>query len=151
MTAGNELEILIAPSGVVPVLTFLKDHINAQYTNISDLCGMDVPSREYRFEVSKGGGKRSSGVGMVFKDKRQAFLHEAFQKCNSADSEYILCCTFLEFNFVVMIQATLEIIFVHRKSASSYSGYSLILNTSKYCQCSNTRKPLVHGILVVKP
>lgn len=51
VTAGNELEILIAPSGIIPVLTFLKDHINAQYTNISDLCAMDVLSRECRFEV----------------------------------------------------------------------------------------------------
>ncbi|KAF2364768.1 hypothetical protein FHG87_004469 [Trinorchestia longiramus] len=47
VTAGNELEILIAPEGVIPVLTFLRDHINAQYTNIADLCGVDVPSREY--------------------------------------------------------------------------------------------------------
>jgi len=53
VTAGNELEILIAPAGVIPVLTFLKDHINAQYTNIADLCGMDVPSRDYRFEVTR--------------------------------------------------------------------------------------------------
>uniref|UniRef100_A0A2P2I1C7 NADH dehydrogenase [ubiquinone] iron-sulfur protein 3, mitochondrial n=1 Tax=Hirondellea gigas TaxID=1518452 RepID=A0A2P2I1C7_9CRUS len=51
VTAGNELEILITPSGIVPVLMFLKHHINAQYTSICDLCGMDVPSREYRFEV----------------------------------------------------------------------------------------------------
>ena len=53
ITAGNELEILIAPSGVIPVLSFLKDHINAQYRSIADLCGMDVPSRECRFEVSQ--------------------------------------------------------------------------------------------------
>ncbi|KAA0201722.1 hypothetical protein HAZT_HAZT008881, partial [Hyalella azteca] len=51
VSAGNELEILIAPEGVIPVLTFLRDHINAQYTCITDLCGMDVPTREYRFEV----------------------------------------------------------------------------------------------------
>ena len=30
ITAGDELEILIAPSGVVPVLSFLKNHHNAQ-------------------------------------------------------------------------------------------------------------------------
>jgi NADH dehydrogenase (ubiquinone) Fe-S protein 3 len=52
LTAGDELEILIAPQGVVPVLTFLKDHHNAQFTNITDLTAMDVPSRKYRFEVS---------------------------------------------------------------------------------------------------
>ena len=48
----NELEILIHPDGVVPVITFLKDHMNAQFTCLADLCGMDVPSRTYRFEVS---------------------------------------------------------------------------------------------------
>ena len=51
ITAGNELELLIAPEGVVPVITFLKDHTNAQFTSLSDLCGVDFPTREYRFEV----------------------------------------------------------------------------------------------------
>jgi len=51
ISAGNELEVLIAPEGVVPVLTFLRDHTNAQFRSLSDLCGMDVPSRPYRFEV----------------------------------------------------------------------------------------------------
>merc|ERR1711887_26844 len=51
ITAGNELEILIAPEGIVPVITFLKDHTNAQYTNLADLCGVDVPTKQYRFEV----------------------------------------------------------------------------------------------------
>merc|ERR1712002_517304 len=48
ITAGNELELLIAPQGVVPVITFLKDHTNAQFTSLSDLCGVDFPTREYR-------------------------------------------------------------------------------------------------------
>nr|XP_045614266.1 NADH dehydrogenase [ubiquinone] iron-sulfur protein 3, mitochondrial-like [Procambarus clarkii] len=51
ITAGNELEVLIAPEGVVPVISFLKDHTNAQYTSLSDLCGVDIPTRAYRFEV----------------------------------------------------------------------------------------------------
>lgn len=51
LTAGDELEVLIAPEGVVPVLSFLKDHQNAQFLNITDITAMDVPSREYRFEV----------------------------------------------------------------------------------------------------
>ncbi|XP_037075950.1 NADH dehydrogenase [ubiquinone] iron-sulfur protein 3, mitochondrial-like [Pollicipes pollicipes] len=51
ITSGNELEVLIAPEGVVPVLQFLKDHHNAQFVNLADICGMDVPSRHYRFEV----------------------------------------------------------------------------------------------------
>lgn len=45
---GDELELLIAPEGVLPVLTFLKDHHLAQFANIVDIAGMDVPSRTNR-------------------------------------------------------------------------------------------------------
>ncbi|XP_076041079.1 NADH:ubiquinone oxidoreductase core subunit S3 [Oratosquilla oratoria] len=51
ITAGNELEVMIAPEGVIPVLTFMRDHTNAQFTNIVDVCGVDIPSRLFRFEV----------------------------------------------------------------------------------------------------
>jgi len=51
ITCGDELEILIAPEGVIPVLEFLKGHHNCQFTNLVDIAGMDVPSRKYRFEV----------------------------------------------------------------------------------------------------
>ncbi|XP_045452557.1 NADH dehydrogenase [ubiquinone] iron-sulfur protein 3, mitochondrial [Melitaea cinxia] len=51
ITAGNELEVLIPPEGVIPVLQFLKDHHNAQFANLVDIGGMDVPSRQYRFEI----------------------------------------------------------------------------------------------------
>lgn len=51
ITAGDELELLIAPEGISPVLQFLKDHHNAQFANLVDIAGMDVPSRQYRFEV----------------------------------------------------------------------------------------------------
>ena len=51
LTAGDELEILIAPEGVLPVLTFLKDHHNAQFASLADICGLDMPTREFRFEV----------------------------------------------------------------------------------------------------
>lgn len=51
LTSGDELEVLIAPEGILPTLQFLKDHHNAQFTNIVDIAGMDVPSRVYRFEV----------------------------------------------------------------------------------------------------
>ena len=47
----NELELLIAPSGILPVLYFLKNHHNCQFTSIIDIGGMDVPTREYRFEI----------------------------------------------------------------------------------------------------
>lgn len=52
LTAGDELEVLIAPEGVIPTLQFLKDHHSAQFSNLSDIAGLDVPSRKYRFEVS---------------------------------------------------------------------------------------------------
>lgn len=51
LTAGDELEILIVPEGIVPVLQFLKDHHNSQFSNLTDIAGMDIPCRQYRFEV----------------------------------------------------------------------------------------------------
>lgn len=48
LTAGDELELLIAPEGVLPVLQFLKDHHNAQFSNLVDIAGMDVPSKPNR-------------------------------------------------------------------------------------------------------
>jgi len=51
LTHGNELELLIAPQGVLPVITFLKDHMNAQFDNISDITAVDVLARTYRFEL----------------------------------------------------------------------------------------------------
>lgn len=51
ITAGNELEVLIPPEGVLPVLQFLKDNHNAQFVNLIDIAGMDVPTRPNRFEI----------------------------------------------------------------------------------------------------
>lgn len=50
--AGDELELLVHPSGIVPVMSFLKGHHSAQFTNFTFACGVDVPTRENRFEVS---------------------------------------------------------------------------------------------------
>lgn len=52
LTAGDELEVLIAPEGVLPVISFLKEHHNAQFASLADIAGLDMPTREYRFEVS---------------------------------------------------------------------------------------------------
>ncbi|GMR54353.1 hypothetical protein PMAYCL1PPCAC_24548 [Pristionchus mayeri] len=49
--AGDELELLIHPTGVVPVLSFLKGNHSAQFTNLTFICGVDVPARQNRFEV----------------------------------------------------------------------------------------------------
>ncbi|PWA29104.1 hypothetical protein CCH79_00006330, partial [Gambusia affinis] len=51
VTCYNELEVMIHPDGVVPVLTFLRDHTNAQFRNMIDLTAVDVPSRQNRFEI----------------------------------------------------------------------------------------------------
>lgn len=51
IAAGDELELLIVPEGILPVLQFLKDHHNAQFASLIDIAGMDVPSRENRFEI----------------------------------------------------------------------------------------------------
>lgn len=48
---GDELEIMISPEGVIPVLSFLKDHHLAQFESLIDIAGLDVPTREYRFEI----------------------------------------------------------------------------------------------------
>lgn len=51
LTAGDELEVLIAPEGVLPVISFLKEHHNAQFASLADIAGLDMPTREYRFEI----------------------------------------------------------------------------------------------------
>ncbi len=43
---------MIHPDGVIPVLTFLRDHTNAQFRNMIDLTAVDIPTRQNRFEVA---------------------------------------------------------------------------------------------------
>ena len=49
--ARGELEVLIHPEGVIPVLTFLRDHQNAQFRQLVDITALDIPKKVYRFEV----------------------------------------------------------------------------------------------------
>jgi len=51
LTAGDELEILIAPSGIIPVMSYLKNHHNCQFGCMVDIAGVDIPSRANRFEI----------------------------------------------------------------------------------------------------
>ena len=51
VTHYNELEVMIHPDGIVPVITFLRNHTHAQFLNLTDIAGVDVPTRKYRFEV----------------------------------------------------------------------------------------------------
>ncbi|KAG1867798.1 NADH or F420H2 dehydrogenase [Suillus subalutaceus] len=47
----DELTLHISPSGVIPVLTFLRDHSQCQFKSIVDITAVDFPEREKRFEV----------------------------------------------------------------------------------------------------
>lgn len=51
VTCFDELEICIHPDGVIPTLTFLRDHTNAQFKSLADLTAVDVPTRQNRFEI----------------------------------------------------------------------------------------------------
>ena len=51
VTSHDELEILIAPTGVTPVLTFLRDNSECLFNSLVDIAGVDFPQRENRFEV----------------------------------------------------------------------------------------------------
>ncbi|KAI9712499.1 MAG: NADH-ubiquinone oxidoreductase 30.4 kDa subunit, mitochondrial [Candelaria pacifica] len=47
----DELVIFVPPSGVIPVMTFLKYHTAAEYTMVADITAVDYPTRDARFEV----------------------------------------------------------------------------------------------------
>ena len=47
----DELTLHICPSGVIPVLTFLRDHSQCQFKSVMDVTAVDFPEREKRFEV----------------------------------------------------------------------------------------------------
>ncbi|ORZ11167.1 hypothetical protein BCR42DRAFT_462220 [Absidia repens] len=47
----DELTVYVAPSGLEPVMYFLRDHTNSQFKSMQDVTGVDFPSRSSRFEV----------------------------------------------------------------------------------------------------
>nr|VZI27791.1 unnamed protein product [Spirometra erinaceieuropaei] len=47
----KELDILIHPDGIIPVISFLRNHQNAQFASLVDITAIDVPSRTFRFEL----------------------------------------------------------------------------------------------------
>ena len=47
----DELTVYVAPSGLIPVLAFLRDHSQCQFKAVMDISGVDFPEREKRFEV----------------------------------------------------------------------------------------------------
>jgi len=42
---------MVAPSAIPVVMEFLRDHTNAQFRSLIDICGVDFPTRANRFEV----------------------------------------------------------------------------------------------------
>ena len=49
--AQGELTIEVNWDAIVTVLTFLRDDSNCQFRQLIDICGVDYPGRERRFEV----------------------------------------------------------------------------------------------------
>lgn len=47
----DELTIYVPPSGIVPVMSFLKYHTAAEYTMVADITAVDYPTKDQRFEV----------------------------------------------------------------------------------------------------
>jgi NADH dehydrogenase (ubiquinone) Fe-S protein 3 len=47
----DELTLMVAPSALPVVMEFLRDHTNAQFKGVMDICGVDFPTRANRFEV----------------------------------------------------------------------------------------------------
>ncbi|MDP6787208.1 MAG: NADH-quinone oxidoreductase subunit C [Rhodospirillales bacterium] len=47
----DELSLVTQRGAVVSVLTFLRDDVNCQFQQLLDVCGVDFPGREQRFEV----------------------------------------------------------------------------------------------------
>lgn len=47
----GELTVVTNAQHIVPLLTFLRDDVQCQFVNITDICGVDWPSREQRFDV----------------------------------------------------------------------------------------------------
>ncbi|MDX2223681.1 MAG: NADH-quinone oxidoreductase subunit C [Rhodospirillaceae bacterium] len=49
--AGGELSIRAQRASIVKLLLLLRDDSNCQFTQLVDLCGVDYPDREDRFEI----------------------------------------------------------------------------------------------------
>ena len=47
----GELSIQVKRGDIERVLTYLRDNVNCQFKQLVDLCGVDYPEREERFEV----------------------------------------------------------------------------------------------------
>jgi NADH-quinone oxidoreductase subunit C len=50
-TAFGEQTLTVAPENIAAVLTYLRDDEKCQFAVLIDICGVDFPEREKRFEV----------------------------------------------------------------------------------------------------
>ena len=48
---AEELVLNVERSSIVKTMTFLRDDVNCQFKQLMDLCGVDYPEREMRFDV----------------------------------------------------------------------------------------------------
>lgn len=51
MIDRGELTIVVQANSIIRVLTYLRDDTNCLFTMLVDLCGVDYPEREQRFDV----------------------------------------------------------------------------------------------------
>ena len=47
----GELMVSAKPEGIVRVLSFLRDDVNCRFKQLMDVCGVDYPDRDPRFEI----------------------------------------------------------------------------------------------------
>src|SRR5262245_8418741 len=47
----GELTVIIPPAKIVDVLTFLRDDARCRFEVLIDICGVDWPARQQRFDV----------------------------------------------------------------------------------------------------
>ena len=50
-TNGGELVLTVERNSIVKTMTFLRDHSTCQFKQLMDICGVDYPDREFRFDV----------------------------------------------------------------------------------------------------
>lgn len=49
--AFGELTLVASIENVIPLLTYLRDDVQCQFVNLTDICGVDWPARARRFDV----------------------------------------------------------------------------------------------------
>ena len=66
----NEVSLQVKPEHLQPVLRFLRDHTQTQFKVFIDLCGVDYPAREKRFERNFASGRTRRTLVFVETHKR---------------------------------------------------------------------------------